>query len=152
MKIIYALALLCALLAPPVALRVEASSQQGKSEDRPRPPSRWWTNEQYRQELKLNADQSLEIDRIVESSMARLKEDKAALDRAQNDFRVVMERPTSTERELLQAAERLEMARFSMSKERTTMLVRIHNVLTPDQRRGLDAIAKRNDGDRNRSR
>lgn len=152
MKIIYALALCCALMAPPVVPLLQASSQQGNSDDRPRPPSRWWTNERYRQELKLNADQSLEIDRIVESSMARLKEDKAALDRAQNDFRVVMERPTSTERELLQAAERLEMARFSMSKERTTMLVRIHNVLTPDQRRGLDAIAKRNDGDRNRSR
>jgi Spy/CpxP family protein refolding chaperone len=152
MKIIYALVLSCALLAPPMALRAEASSQQGNPDDRSRPPSRWWTNERYRQELKLSADQSLEIDRIVESSMARLKEDKAALDRAQNDFRVVMERPTSTERELLQAAERLEMARFSMSKERTTMLVRIHNVLTPDQRRGLDAIAKRNDGDRNRSR
>ena len=152
MKIIYALMLSCALLAPPVILQAEASSQQGSSEDRPRPPSRWWTNERYRQELKLSADQSLEIDRIVESSMARLKQDKEALDRAQNDFRVVMERPTATERELLQAAERLEMARFSMSKERTTMLVRIHNVLTPDQRRGLDAIAKRNDGDRSRSR
>ena len=37
------------------------------------------------------------------------------------------------------------MARFSISKERTTMLVRIHSVLTPDQRRGLDAIAKRHD-------
>ncbi len=152
MKIIHALALSCALLAAPAALRPEAASLQDRPDGRPSPPSRWWTNERYRQELKLNAEQSLEIDRIVESSMARLKQDKEALDRAQTDFRILMERPTSTERELLQAAERLEMARFSMSKERTTMLVRIHNVLTPDQRRGLDAIAKRNDGDRNRSR
>ena len=68
--------------------------------------------------------------------MARLKGDKEDLDRAQNDFRGLMERPSASERELLKAAERLEMARFSISKERTIMLVRIHSVLTPDQRRG----------------
>ena len=50
------------------------------------------------------------------------------------------------------AAERLEMARFSISKERTTMLVRIHSVLTPEQRRGLDAIAKRHEAERNRQK
>ncbi len=53
-----------------------------------------------------------------------------------------MERPSASQRELLKAAERLEMARYSIAKERTTMLVRIHSVLTPEQRRGLDAIAK----------
>ena len=81
--------------------------------------------------------------------MSRLKGDKEDLDRAQSDFRQLMERSTATERELLKAAERLEMARYSISKERTTMLVRIHNVLTPDQRRGLDAIAKRHESERN---
>ena len=45
---------------------------------------------------------------------------------------------------------RLEMARYSIAKERTTMLVRIHSVLTPEQRRGLDAIAKRHEAERNR--
>ena len=30
------------------------------------------------------------------------------------------------------------------------MLVRIHSVLTPEQRRGLDAIAKRHEAERNR--
>jgi Spy/CpxP family protein refolding chaperone len=84
--------------------------------------------------------------------MTRLKGDKEDLDRAQNDFRQLMERANGTERELLKAAERLEMARYLISKERTTMLVRIHSVLTPEQRRGLDAIAKRHESERNRSR
>jgi Spy/CpxP family protein refolding chaperone len=42
------------------------------------------------------------------------------------------------------------MERFLISKERTQMLVRIHSVLTPDQRKGLDTIAKRHEAERNR--
>jgi Spy/CpxP family protein refolding chaperone len=138
------------------ALPVEGgTSKQAKSDglrSAPRPPSRWWTTERYQQELKLTAEQSAEIEQIVQGSMARLKEDKEDLDLAQSDFRLLMERPTVGERELLKAAERLEIARYSISKERTTMLVRIHSVLTPEQRRGLDAIAQRHELERNRSK
>jgi Spy/CpxP family protein refolding chaperone len=144
----------CALAAP--VLPVEArTSQQPKSNDSkstPRPPFRWWTSEKYRQELRLTPEQSAEIEQIVQGSMARLKGDKEDLDRAQNDFRQLMEGSNATERQLLNAAERLEMARYAISKERTTMLVRIHTVLTPEQRRGLDAIAKRHESERNRAR
>ena len=86
------------------------------------------------QELKLTAEQSAELDQIVQGSLARMKADKEDLDRAQSDFRQLMERPAANQRELLKAAERLEMARYSIAKERTTMLVRIHSVLTPEQR------------------
>jgi Spy/CpxP family protein refolding chaperone len=102
------------------------------------------------QELKLTNEQSTEIEQIVQASMARLRGDKDDLDRAQSEFRQMMEQPSTSQRELLKAAERLEMARFLISKERTTMLVRIHSLLTPDQRRGLDAIAKRHEEQRNR--
>ena len=135
-----------ALSAVPVAGTSQSKSDNSRST--PRPPSRWWTNEKYRQELKLTAEQSAEIERIVQESMGRLKGDKEDLDRAHSDFRQLMERNTATERDLLKAAERLEMARYSINKERTTMLVRIHSVLTPDQRRGLDAIAKRHESER----
>ena len=134
------------LLAVPAAGTSQSKSDNSRST--PRPPSRWWTNEKYRQELKLTAEQSAEIERIVQESMGRLKGDKEDLDRAHSDFRQLMERNTATERDLLKAAERLEMARYSINKERTTMLVRIHSVLTPDQRRGLDAIAKRHESER----
>lgn len=133
------------------AHRVQAASQQDKPvAHSARPPSRWWTTEKYRQELKLSTEQSAEIEQIVQVSMARMKADKEDLDRAQSDFRQLMEQPHAGQRDLLKAAERLEMARFSISKERTTMLVRIHTVLTPEQRRGLDAIARRHEAERNR--
>ena len=139
-------------LAPDTAAASQgpAGAKPDGSEHSPRPPSRWWTNERYRQELKLTADQTAQIERIVQDSMSRLKGDKEDLERAQADFRQAMERANVPERELLKAAERLEMARYSISKERTTMLVRIHSVLNADQRKKLDAISKRNDENRPR--
>jgi Spy/CpxP family protein refolding chaperone len=155
MQKILTLVLTCCALALPAVPGHASTSRQSKSDgshSAPRPPSRWWMSEQYRQELRLSDEQSAEIERIVQGSMSRLKGDKEDLDRAQSDFRQLMERPQASERELLKAAERLEMARFSISKERTSMLVRIHSVLTPEQRRGLDAIAKRHETERNRKR
>jgi Spy/CpxP family protein refolding chaperone len=144
----------CALAGFTQPAEAGNSSQQSKPDSghfAPRPPSRWWTTEKYRQELRLTSEQSAEIEQIVQGSMARLKGDKEDLDRAQSDFRQLMEKPNASERELLKAAERLEMARFSISRERTTMLVRIHSILSPDQRRGLDAIAKRHEAEKKQS-
>ena len=158
MRTILTLALMCSALAAPagLAVRLEAGTRQADkpsdSHGAPRPPSRWWATEKYKQELKLTAEQSAELEQIVESSMSRMKADKEDLDRAHSDFRQLMERPAASQRELLKAAERLEMARYSIAKERTTMLVRIHSVLTPEQRRGLDAIAKRHEAERNRKK
>ena len=73
------------------------------------------------QELKLTPEQSAELDQIIQASRARMTADKEDLDRAQTDFRQLMERPAANQRELLKAAERLEMARYSMAKERTMM-------------------------------
>jgi Spy/CpxP family protein refolding chaperone len=125
---------------------------QTQDEVRPSPrPSRWWTSERYKQELKLSAEQIGQIDKIFQSSTERMRLQKQELDRAQSDFSQLMKQTTAGERDLQRAADSLELARFTLSKERTGMLVRIHSVLTPDQRVGLDAIMKR-DGDRNRSR
>ena len=116
----------------------------------PRRPPDWWKTPRYMQELKLTTEQSAELEDIIQASRARMTADKEDLDRAQSDFRQLMERPSANQRELLKAAERLEMARYSIAKERTMMTVRIHGVLTPDQRRGLDAIAKRHQAEHNR--
>jgi Spy/CpxP family protein refolding chaperone len=119
----------------------------------PRPPSRWWTNEKYRQELKLTVEQTAQIDKIFQGSMERMKAQKEDFDRAQSDFSQLMKKGMASERDLLRAADSLELARFKVSSERTSMLVRIHSVLTPEQRLGLQAISKRDrDDDKNNNR
>lgn len=150
--------LMCAALAAPAGLwtaAVEASSAQpqgaapGTHPPARRPPD-WWKTPKYMQELKLTAEQSAELEQIIQPSRARLSADKESLDRAESDFRELMSQPNAPQRELLKAAERLEMARYSIAKERTMMTVRIHSVLTPEQRKALAAIARRHEAERNR--
>jgi Spy/CpxP family protein refolding chaperone len=148
---------ICSALAAPVGLSAGPEARTARQQDKsansaPRPPFNWWKTDKYIQELKLTAAQSAEVEQIVRAALARMKADKEDLDLAQSDFRLLMEQPTANQRELLKAAERLEMARYSIAKERTMMAVRIHSVLTPDQRTGLDAIAKRHQAERNRKK
>jgi len=116
----------------------------------PREPFKWWAIDKYKQELKLTADQAARIEKVFQSGMEQLRTDKDNFDRAQATFSELLEKPTAGEVEFSRAVDRLELARYTVSKERTTMLVRIHSILTPDQRKGLEAIRKRNDADRNR--
>jgi len=115
-----------------------------------RPPFQWWKVDKIKQELKLTAEQSASIDKVFQASMEQLRVDKDVLGRALADFSKLMEQPTASERDFTRAVDKLEMARYYTSKERTTMLVRIHSILTPDQRKGLEVIRKRNDADKNR--
>jgi Spy/CpxP family protein refolding chaperone len=115
---------------------------------------RWWTNEKYRKELKLTPEQSAQIDKIYQTMIERIRQQKEDFDRAQAEFSQLMKKGVATERELLRSADTLELARFKVSSERTSMLVKIHSVLTAEQRLGLQAIVKRDrdNDDRNRSR
>jgi Spy/CpxP family protein refolding chaperone len=148
----------CCALAIGLAELQHAQAQERKggtsadtrdSRPAPRPPFKWWAIEKYKQELKLTNEQSAEIEKIFQASMERLRGDKDDLDRAQGSFSQLMERPSAGEREFARAVDQLELARYNVSKERTMMLVRIHTILTPDQRKGLEAIRKRNDAERN---
>ena len=156
MRIIVTVALLCVLAAPAGLLtQVQANGAQQSAgapgaHPTPRRPPEWWKTPKYMQELKLTADQSAQLDQIIMAGRARMTASKEDLDRAESDFRQLMSQPTVPQRELLSAAERLEMARYSIAKERTMMTVRIHSVLTPDQRKGLAAIAKRYEAERER--
>jgi len=148
-------------LASVLAAAPAASAQQGQDarkpsssepsrQTAPHPPFKWWAIDKYKQELKLTPTQTQEIERVFQASMDRLRIDKDDFDRAQNGFSDLMQRPSVGDRDFQRAVDSLELARYNMNKERTTMLVRIHNILTPDQRKGLEAIKKRNDDDRSR--
>lgn len=122
----------------------------GEAKPAPRPPFKWWAIDKYKQELKLSGEQSAEIEKVFQASMERLRSDKDDFDREQTNFTQLMGKASVDDREFQRAVDRLEMARYYVSKERTLMLVRIHSVLTPEQRKGLEAIRKRNDSERDR--
>ena len=147
------ISILCCALAVGLGAqsRGQGSDHSGRGESREfRPPFKWWTVDRIKQELKLSTDQSAEIEKVFQVSMDRLRVDKDDLDRAQTTFSQLMEKPAVTDRDMSRAVDQLELARYNVSKERTMMLVRIHNILTPDQRKQLDAIHKRDEGDKSR--
>ena len=156
MKRILTVVLIFGALAAPAGwlTLVEASNAQQAgttpSAHSPRRPPEWWKTPKYMQELKLTAEQSAQLEQIIIAGRARMTASKEDLDRAESDFRQLMSQPKVPQHQLLSAAERLEMARYSIAKERTMMTVRIHSVLTPEQRAGLAAIAKRHEAERNR--
>lgn len=156
MNRILTVALICGALAAPAGwlTQVEAgNAQQAGTTPNAHPPRRppeWWKTPKYMQELKLTAEQSAQLDQIITAGRTRMTASKEDLDRAESDFRQLMSQPNVPQRQLLNAAERLEMARYSIAKERTMMTVRIHSVLTPEQRAGLAAMAKRHEAERNR--
>jgi Spy/CpxP family protein refolding chaperone len=159
MRILLTAAFICGAFAGPADLsstRLEASGSQqpGSAPNTHQTPARrppeWWKTPKYVQELKLTTEQTAQLEHIITTGRAQMTADKEDLDRAESDFRQLMAQPNVPKRELLKAAERLEMARYSIAKERTMMTVRIHSVLTPDQRNGLAAIAKRHEAERAR--
>lgn len=115
-------------------------------------PSRWWKSEAVRQELKLTSEQSAQIEQIFQSSTERLRTDKEELDRARSVLSQLMAKSEVDEGEITRVIDRVELARYAMSKERTLMLVRIHRVLTPDQRKALESLHRRGKRDRDRTR
>jgi Spy/CpxP family protein refolding chaperone len=155
---ILTLAFTCGVLAavagqaPSLAFQAPQSHEphSGDAKPAPRPPFKWWAIDKYKQELKLTAEQSAEIERVFQASMERLRVDKEDFDREQGNFSRLMDKASVDDREFQRAIDHLEMARYYVSKERTLMLVRIHSVLTPEQRKGLEAIRKRNDAERDR--
>ena len=159
---IFTIVLTCCALA--LVGTASAQGRDGRGQDRkgpsatdsrnprsdPRPPQKWWADEKIKQELKLTSQQAAAIEKVFQASMEQLRVDKDVMDRYQTEFSKLMDQPTAAERDFTRAVNNLEMARYNVSKERTLMLVRIHSILTPEQRKGLETIRKRNDADKNR--
>lgn len=120
-----------------------ATAVPSEAQGLPRGPGKWWTSDKYRLELKLTDEQSAQIEQVFQTSMDRMRAEKADLDRAQDAFRQVLAKTDADETEYTRAIDRVEMARYTISKERTLMLVRIHKVLTSEQRSRLQAMHKR---------
>jgi Spy/CpxP family protein refolding chaperone len=115
------------------------------------PPGTWWTSDKFKQELRLTDDQSARIQQIFQASISQLRSSKDALDREEAGLSKLMASADAQEAEVLLAIDRVETARYTMSKARTVMLFRINRVLTHEQRAKLEEIHRATEPDRGRS-
>lgn len=101
---------------------------------------KWWQSERFQTELALTQEQITRIDGIYEAAAPLLRAQKQAHDRREEKLSKVIADPKSDEAAVVQAADRLELARNEMSRTRTLMLFRIRRVLNDDQLLKLNAM------------
>jgi Spy/CpxP family protein refolding chaperone len=121
------------------------AGQQG--EDR----AKWWFSEWGRTELRLTDTQAQEIEEIFQSLLDRLRGEKALFDQENAALTKLMMEGAS-ERAIGPAIDRVESARSAVNRTRTWMLVRMHRVLSPEQRLKLKERHDRWERDRRQPR
>jgi Spy/CpxP family protein refolding chaperone len=107
---------------------------------------KWWQTERFQKELKLAPEQIARIEGIFQTSEPLIRAQKQAVDRREEKLSKVITDPKSDEAAVLQATDRLELARNELTRTRTLMLFRIRRVLDDTQLVKLNAM---HDHDRN---
>lgn len=134
--------LLSSLLLLPLAPAGEAA--QG------RPPLKWWKSETFQRDLGITVDQEARIDAIFIETLPELRMHKDELDRLESHVSRLIETDTD-ETTVAKVVDKTEAARGRLNKVRTLMLMRMRQVLTPDQRVRFKALHERLDRDRTHS-
>ena len=101
---------------------------------------KWWQTERFQKELALTSEQITRIEGIYQTAQPLLRAQKEAFDRREEKLSKVIADPKSDEAAVLQATDRLELARNEMSRTRTLMFFRIRRVLNDDQLLKLNAL------------
>ena len=99
---------------------------------------------------KLTADQISRIEAIFQAASPQLRAQKQAVDRHEEKLSKVIADQKSDEAAVMQATDRLELARNEMTRTRTLMLFRIRRVLNPDQLTKLNEMHDHEHKDRDR--
>jgi Spy/CpxP family protein refolding chaperone len=112
---------------------------------------KWWQTERFQKELKLTTEQITRIEGIFKTSEPLLRAQKDAVDRREEKLSKVISDPKSDEPTVIQATDRLELARNEMTRTRTLMLFRIRRVLSDEQLLKLNAMHEHDRGERERN-
>lgn len=112
--------------------------------------SKWWHSDRFQKELKLVPEQITRIEGIFQTSEPLLRAQKDAVDRREEKLSKVISDPKSDEAAVIQATDRLELARNEMTRTRTLMLFRIRRVLNDEQLAKLNAMHAHDRSERER--
>ncbi len=128
---------LCAVLCWAAASPVQAQAPRGGG------PGKWWSSDKFKQELELTDEQSARIEKVYQAFVPQLRSSMEEIDREQARLSRLMAEANADEAEVVLAIDRVETARYTMSKARTMMLFRINRILAPEQRMKLEKIHQR---------
>jgi Spy/CpxP family protein refolding chaperone len=110
-------------------------------------PMRWWKSDQFQKDLGMTADQVAKVDAIFEATLPELRHRKDELDRLEDKLSHLIEGDID-EVTVAKWVDKTESARGSLNKLRTLMLMRMRQVLRPDQRVRFKELHERWDRER----
>jgi len=105
-------------------------------------PSKWWHDPACKARVGLTDGQTAEIERIFLSVRAELRAEKAELEKQEAALSRLLADSSDNEAVVVRTIDRVEAARSALAKTRTLMLYRMHRLLSPDQRRKLEAFER----------
>jgi Spy/CpxP family protein refolding chaperone len=99
----------------------------------------WWRDPQFQKDLSLSADQSGRIDTVFQSTIASLRQKREELDQQEAELSRLIA-ANADEALVVKQVDKVEAVRASLNKHRTLMLLRMRQVLSPDQRVKLNKL------------
>lgn len=133
-------------LAVALALLALAAPLRGQSFGFP-----WWRDAQFQKDLGLTSDQSARIDGVFQSNITLLRQKKAELDQQEAELSRLIA-ANADEGGVVRQVDKVEAIRGGLNKTRTLMLLRMRQVLTPEQRVILNKLHEQWDKDHSRGR
>jgi Spy/CpxP family protein refolding chaperone len=125
------------------ALLGECGSQQaqgGTPAQEGQKRHKWWRGEEAARDFGITAQQSKDLEAIFQQTLPMLKAKKADVDREEKRLSSLMAAASTTnESAVIQAVEKVEAARSSLSRTYTMMQYRMFRLLTPEQRAKVQA-------------
>jgi Spy/CpxP family protein refolding chaperone len=110
----------------------------------------WWRDAQFQRDLSLTSDQTTRIENLFQSTVGALRAKKAELDQQEDELSRLIA-GNADEASVIKQVDRVEAIRSNLNKMRTLQLLRIRQVLTPDQRMKLNKIHDQWEKDHRRS-
>ena len=120
-----------------VALSLVAGGARASEAQR---PSKWWHDPECKARVGLTDNQTAEIERIFLSVRDELRAEKAELEKQEAALSRLLAESSDNEAKVVRTIDRVEAARSALAKTRTLMLYRMHRLLSPEQRRKLEAF------------
>ena len=94
----------------------------------------WWNNPAIREPLRLTGVQVAAIDRVHRDSLAERKRLRENLDRLEDRFAAMLQEGSADEHAAIALVEKMEQARARRNIARGLMLLKMHSILTVEQR------------------
>jgi Spy/CpxP family protein refolding chaperone len=121
-------------LLPAMLLLALAAPVHGQSFGFP-----WWKDAQFQKDLSLTTEQSARIESVFQSTITLLRQKKVELDQQEAELSRLIA-GNADEGVVTRQVDKVESIRAHLNKTRTLMLLRMRQVLTPDQRVQLNKL------------